>query len=119
MGKIKLIAGLCAFAFVLSTVWHIASSELNNYLLKDDLKDVAAMSGARIGMAAPQSDADLRVAVIHRAAQHNMRLSPNQILVRRSGTDEHPAIFLAVKYQARVWMPGFALVFHYKATSNS
>lgn len=119
MGKIKVIVGLFVFVFVLSTGWQIASCEFNNYLLKDDLKDVAAMGGSRIGMAAPQSDTDLRDAVIHKAALHNIHLVPDQILVRRSGTEEHPIVFLAAKYRARVWMPGFALVFRYTATSKA
>jgi len=99
--------------------WQIASCEFNNYLLKDDLQDVAAMGGSRIGMAAPQSDADLRDVVIYKASLHNIHLMPNQVVIRRSGSEEHPIVFLAAKYQARVWMPGFALVFHYTATSKS
>ena len=118
MKVIKVIAALCAFLLLLITGWQIASCEFNNILLKDDLKDVAFMGGARIGMRAPQSDYDLRAAVIHKAAQHHMHLVPNQISIRRSGTEDHPVVFLAARYQARVWMPGFALVFHYTATSK-
>lgn len=118
MEKIKIIAGLCVFVFLMSIGWQIASMEFDNYLLKDDLKDVAAMGGARIGLDRPESDDDLRAAVIHRAAEHHMRLVPDQIVVRRSGTKDNPIVFLAAKYQARVWIPGFALVFHYTATSR-
>jgi len=58
--------------------WQIASCEFNNYyLLKDDLQDVAAMGGSRIGMAAPQSDADLRDVVTYKASLHNIHLMPN------------------------------------------
>jgi hypothetical protein len=118
VGKIKVIAGLVMFALVMSTGWQIAFCEFNNYLLKDDLKDVSAMGAARIGLDKPESDDDLRAAVIHRAAEHHVRLVPDQILVRRSGTHDNPVIFLAAKYQARVWMPGFALIVHYTATSK-
>jgi hypothetical protein len=117
--QIKIIVALCVFAFFLSTGWQIASCEFNNYLLRDDLKDVAAMGGSRVGLSQPQSDSDLRAAVIHRAAQHHLHLVPDQILVRRGGTQDDPTVFMAAKYQARVWMPGFALVFHYTATSKS
>ena len=106
------------FALVMSTGWQIASMEFDNYLLKDELKDVAAMGGARIGLDRPESDDDLRAAVIHRAAEHNVFLVPDQIVVRRSGSQDHPVVFLAARYQARVWMPGFALIFHYTATSR-
>jgi hypothetical protein len=118
VGKIKIVVGLCVFAFVISVGWQIASCEFDNYLLKDDLKDVAAMGAARIGLDKPESDDDLRAAVIHRAAEHHIRLVPDQILVRRSGSRDNPTVFLAAKYQAHVWMPGLALIVHYTATSK-
>lgn len=117
MAKIKVIVGLILFAFVLSTGWQLAACEFANFQLRDDLKDVAAMGGSRIGLLAEASDSDLRDAVIRRAAQHNIRLAPNQILVQRSGTTENPKVFLAAKYRARVVMPGFSLIFHLNATS--
>ena len=118
MGKIKIVAGICVFVLVVSTGWQIATCEFHNYLLKDDLKDVAAMGGSRIGLAGPRSDNDLRAAVIHRAAQYGIHLVPDQILVRRSGPKDEPVVFLAARYQAHVVMPGFALIFHYTATSR-
>jgi hypothetical protein len=119
VGKIKVIIGLCVFALILSTGWQIASCEFNNYLLKDDLKDLAAMNGSRIGLAGPESDADLRAAVIRKAREHDIYIAPDQILVQWSGTREHPLVFIATKYKARVFIPGFALVFHYTATSKA
>jgi hypothetical protein len=115
---IKIIGALVAFAFVMSTGWQLAACEFANYELRDDLQDVATMGGSRFGLLAESSDADLRDAVIRRAAQHDIRLAPEQILVQRSGTPENPAVFLAAKYRARVVMPGLSLVFHLKATSR-
>lgn len=118
MKKAKIIAGLCAFVLFASTGWQFASCEFHNYQLKDDLRDVAAMGASKIGLAAPNSDEDLRAAVIHKAAEHDIPLVREQILVRRSGTAENPLVFLAVRYRARVVMPGFWLVLHYTATSK-
>lgn len=118
MGKIKIIVGLIGFAVVMSTGWQLASCELNNYELRDDLKDVAAMGGARVGLSAEPSDADLRESVIRRAAQHDIHLAADQILVQRSGTRENQEIFLLARYRARVVMPGFSLIFHLRATSR-
>lgn len=118
MEKIKVIVGLVLFAFVMSTGWQLAACEFANFQLRDDLKDVAAMGGSRIGLLAEASDNDLRDAVIRRAAQHDIHLASNQILVQRSGTAENPKVFLAAKYRARVIMPGFSLIFHLKATSG-
>jgi hypothetical protein len=44
---IKIILVLIVFAFIASTVWQVASCEIANYELKDDLKDIASMGGAR------------------------------------------------------------------------
>src|SRR5689334_21036412 len=97
--------------------WQIATCELANYQLKDDLKDVAAMGGSRIGLLAQSSDDDLRDAVIRRAAKHDIHLGRSQIQVQRSGTDENPTVFLIVKYRARIVFPGASLIFHFKTTS--
>ena len=118
MGKVKAIIGLILFALIMSTGWQLASCEFANYQLRDDLKDVAAAGASRIGLLAEASDADLREAVIRRAAQHGIHLMADQVLVQRSGATENLKIFLAAKYRARVIMPGVALIFHLKATSG-
>ena len=118
MKIIKIIVGLVLFAFVMTTGWQLAACEFANYQLRDDLKDVATIGSSRLGLLAESSDADLRDAVIRRAAQHGIHLIPEQILVQRSGTAENPKVFLAAKYRARVVMPGISLIFHLKATSG-
>lgn len=118
MGKVKIIAGLLLFLLVFSTAWQIATCELANYELKDDLKDVAAMGGSRLGLFSQSSDDDLRDAVIRRASGHAIHLGRNQIHVQRGGTEENPTVFLAAKYRARIVFPGASLVFHFTATSE-
>jgi len=53
-----------SFALPARTGWQIGASELANYELKDDLKDLASQNSACIGLAAPRSDDDRREAVI-------------------------------------------------------
>lgn len=118
MGRVKVILGLLLLALTVSTVWQIASCEIANYEFKDELKDVASLNGARIGLLAQQTDDDLRATVIHKAADHDIVVEPDHILVRRAGTEENPKIYLAAKYQSRVWMPGFYFIFHFTATSG-
>ncbi len=118
MGTIKIIVGLAVFALIMSTGWQIAGCEFANVELKDDLRDLSAMGGARIGLVGQGSDGELRAAVIHRAAGHDIRLAPDQIFVRRSGTADAPIVFLAVKYKSRVVMPGVSLILHFTATSQ-
>ena len=51
MKEIKISLGLVLCALV-RTAWQIAACEYANYEFKDDLKDVAFLGGARIGLAA-------------------------------------------------------------------
>lgn len=118
MRRIKFIIAATIFLLVLSTSWQIASCELANLELRDDMKTVAAMGGSRIGLMADASDEDLREEVVQNAASHGVRLSKNQIVVKRSGTPGNPKIFLSARYQSRVSMPGLSLVFHFTATSR-
>lgn len=118
MGKIKVILGILFFALFMTIAWQFASCEFANYLLKDDLKDIAAMGGSKIGLLKPLSDTELREAVIHKAAEHGIHLAPEQIFVQRTGTAEDPVIILAARYRAQVSMPEVSLVLHLTATSR-
>ena len=117
MPRIKIIVGLILLALLVSTGWQIAACEYANYELKDDLKDVASLGAARIGLAEQQSDDQLRVTVVRKAAGHEILLDPEQITVTRSGADETQTVFLEAKYGARIWLPGFRLVIRFRATS--
>jgi hypothetical protein len=55
------------------------ASELTNYQLQGELKDLSSLGGARIGLAAPSSDDELRQAVIGKARAQNIALEPGQV----------------------------------------
>jgi len=118
VGKVKIILGLLLFALIASVVWQLVACEIANAEFKDELKDVASMSGARIGLAAQPSDDDLRTAVIRKAASHEIRVTPQEITIQRSGPEDDPHIYLVAKYRARIWVPGVALILHFTATSE-
>ena len=117
MTRIKIIVGLILLALVVSTGWQIAACKYANYDLKDDLKDVASLGASRIGLAQQQSDDQMRATVVRKAAAQEILLHPEQVTVTRSGTDETQTVFLEAKYASRIWLPGFRLVIHFKATS--
>ena len=50
MGKLKLILGLAVVALSIIVGWQIASCELANLELQEDLRDLAAQTGAYIGL---------------------------------------------------------------------
>ena len=118
MGKVTTIL-FCAFLILFaSIVWQVAACELANYELQDELKDTATLNSWRIGLTPPRSDDDLRQSIIDKARTHKIKLSPSQIVVERSGTDESPVVFLAVDYKARIILPGFAVTIRFRPTSR-
>lgn len=118
MQRVIAIVGFLIFLLVLITAWQVATCEFINSELKDDLHDVAAMGGWRMGILPAASDDDLRDAVVQKAAEHDIRLRRDQVVVRRLGSKERPEVFLAARYQSRVKMPGFSIIFHFTATSR-
>jgi hypothetical protein len=113
VGKVKLILAVGILALLVSTGWQIAACELANFELQDELKDLASQNGAKIGLAAPRSDDDLRDAVIGKAREHDIALKPGQVTVRRSGSADAPVLYLAVRYSARVILPGYSFTFNF------
>ena len=118
VGKVRIILGCATFALLAGTGWQVGASELANYELQEELKDLASLSAARIGLAAPSSDDDLREAVIAKARAHDIELQHGQVDVERSGTAEAPVVFLAADYRARIVLPGHAFTLHFKPTSG-
>jgi hypothetical protein len=118
MGRGKLIAGLFVVALAVPACWQIASCELSNLALQDDLKDLSAQGGTRIGLLPPKSDTELQDAVIQKARSHEILLVPEQITVqRKDSSGDFQTIYLAVDYKQRVNLPGFSFPLHFRAAS--
>jgi hypothetical protein len=117
MGKLRLILGLSFLILVIVVVWQVASCELANAALHDDLRDIAAQVGARIGLVPLSSDDQLRDAVIHAASKHDIHLEPSQIIVERSGPADTPTIYLAADYKLGVWVPGYSFTLHFNPST--
>lgn len=117
MRNAKLILGLAVLAFAIIAGWQIASCELTNLEFREELRDIAAQGGARIGLLSFNTDEELRNAVIRGAKKHEIQLAPEQITVERSGTPPAQTIYLAVDYKARVTLPGFSFALHFNPSS--
>jgi len=98
-------------------IWQVASCELANFELHDDMRYLAAQIGSRIGLNPPSTDEELRSAVMRKAQEHEIQLEPEQVTVRRTGTEEAPIIYLAADYRVRVKLLGFSLTFHFTPSS--
>jgi hypothetical protein len=117
--KVKVILGGAFLALLVSTGWQLAACELAYFELQDELKDIASLNRARIGMAPPSSDDDLREAVIDKARSHDIALDPKRVIVRRSGSTDAPVVYLAADYRARIKLPGYSILMHFHPTSGN
>ncbi|MGD0957891.1 MAG: hypothetical protein ABR953_13830 [Candidatus Acidiferrales bacterium] len=117
MRKAKLILGLAVLALAVIVGWPIASSELANFELREDLRDLAAQNGAGIGLTAPSTDEDLRSTVVREAREREIQLEPEHVTMVRTGGAEAPSLYLAADYRARVKLPGYSFTLHFTPSS--
>jgi hypothetical protein len=117
MGKVKLILGLAVLALAITAGWQISSCVLANLELHEDLRDLAAQAGVRIGLVPFSTDEYLRNAVIRDAKRYEIQLEPEQVTVQRTGTARAPIIYLAADYKVRVTLPGCSFTLHFNPSS--
>ena len=118
MGKAKLILGSAVLGLAVITVWQIASCELANLKLHEDLRDLTSQLGVRYGYVPPSTDEQLRSDVIREAKEYHIQLEPRQVTVQLTGTAEAPIIYLAADYKVRVKLPGYSFTLHFTPSST-
>jgi len=107
-----LFLGLAAFASR-----QVGSVYLANVELRSDLKDLSSLTGLRIGLVDPRTDAEFRGLVIAKAAQDGIHLDPEQINVERTGEGIAGSIRLSTEYDVRMDVLGFSWTEHFTAAS--
>ena len=118
MGKFKLVVAVAVAVPALMLAWQVGLAKWENAQLQEDLDDVAGMTSSRIGVIPAQADEDLRNAVIRKAGHDGITLVPQQVTLRRSGTEKAPVIFLAVDYEVIVTVPGYSFPLHFSPSSE-
>ena len=93
--------------------WQVASSEIANAELQEDLRDLASQNAARLGLSSASTDDDFRTRVVEKASAHGIRLNPDQVTVQRTGTEDAPAVNLAVDYAATIGFSGLGFALHF------
>jgi hypothetical protein len=96
MRKGILVAGLTIIAAVAIVDRQFAACEVANIELRDDLQDLAAQVGTKIGLDPERTDAQLRAMVVRRAEDYDIGLKPEQVTVQRTGSDAREVMRLAV-----------------------
>lgn len=115
MGTVKAIVGLLAIIGAVYCGFQIIPPEMTNYSFQDDLRSVAIVGGAN----PHQTDQDLMDAVMKRAREHDIILTPEQVTVQRIGTPGAPAVYVSVDYSVPVSLPGYSFNLHFTPSSGN
>ena len=118
MKKIALIVGIAILALAGNAGWQIASNELANRQLEEDLRDLASLNAEHIGLTGPATDDDLRNSVVHDAKGLDIELDPSQVTVQHTGEGKSSAVHLAADYTVRVRLLGFSCNFRFTPSSE-
>ena len=115
MGSIKAVIGVLAVIFVIYAGFEIIPAELTNYSFQDDLRNVAMMGGAN----PKESDDEIRTAVLRKAQDHQLALTPEQVTVQRVSTPGMSAVYVAADYSVAVSLPGYSFDLHFTPSSGN
>jgi hypothetical protein len=115
MGTVKAIVGFLAIIVVVYAGFQVIPPELTNYEFQDDLRTVALLGGSN----PHQTDQDLIDAVLKKAQEREISLTPEQVTVQRIGTPGAPAVYVAVDYSVPVNFPGYSFTLHFTPSSGN
>jgi hypothetical protein len=115
MGTVKAIVGLLAIIGVVYAGFQIIPVEMTNYSFQDDLRNIAMMGAANFH----ETDEDLLNAVMKKAREHDIQLTPEQVTVQRTTTPGAPGVYVAVDYSIPVNLPGYSFSLHFTPTSGN
>jgi len=115
MGTVKAIAGILAIVAVVYAGFQIIPPELSNYSFQDDLKSIAMVGSSNLH----QSDQELIDAVMKKAQEHDIHLTPEQVTVQRIGSPGSLAVYVAADYNVPVDFPGYSFTLHFTPSSGN
>lgn len=117
MKNVVIIVGLLLLGTAAFAGWQVGSVYLANVELRSDLKDLSSLTGMRIGLVNPRTDAEFRDLVVAKAAQDGVHLDPEQVTVERTGEGIEGSIYLSTEYDIRMDVLGFSRTIHFTAAS--
>ncbi len=115
MGTIKAIVGFLAIIAAVYAGFQIVPPELNNYSFTDDLRTIAMMGGAN----PHETDQEIVNAVLKKAQERDIPLTPEQVTVQRIGTPGAPAVYVGAEYSVLVSLPGYSFTLHFTPSSGN
>jgi hypothetical protein len=118
MKKVTTLVGFILFALIAFAGYQIGSAEFANYLLKDDIQDMAAQLDLRTGYGQLKTDSDYRAAVVSRANEHGIDLDERQVTVRRGGGSHESSVYIAADYTVTYTVFGHDFDLHFTPSSE-
>ena len=121
MRKLILIVILALFVIAVAIGWQLAAIYVDNVELHDDLKDAGAQNGVNIGLNAPKTEDEMRKEVIATAAEHGMRLQPDQITLKKYTEPSTAQVWydITVDYTARINLLVYSYKIHFVQSNRS
>jgi len=118
MSKARIIITVALLALLVAFGWQVGACYVANLQLQDDLQDLAAQVGTRIGLDPVKSDEDLRASIIRKAESHDIVLRSDQITVRHTGSGDDAVTYLSADYTARVNLLRYSFNLHFTPSSS-
>lgn len=115
--SVIIIFCLATLVFISRTGWQIAAAELANVELREDMKDMAAHAGDRIGLINPRSDEEYRNGVVSKAKGYDIDLDPDHVTVERTGEGVATEIYLAADYDVPIHVSRFSFSLHFSPST--
>jgi hypothetical protein len=115
MGTVKALVGFLVIVGVVYAGFQIVPVEMTNYSFQDDLHQIAMVGGSN----PRETDQELMDAVMKKAREHEISLTPEQITVQRIGTPGLLAVYVAADYSVPVNLPGYSFTLHFTPSSGN
>ncbi len=115
METVKAIGGFLVIIGAIYAGFQIIPPELTNYSFQDDLRNVAM-----VGASNPRTtDQELVDAVLKKAQEHQIALSPENVTVQRIATPGMNTVYVAADYNVPVSLPGYSFSLHFNPSSGN
>jgi hypothetical protein len=118
MRTITIILGTLVLIVAASAGWQIGAAEIANMNLQEDIRDIASQAGTHLGVVVPKSDDDVSRAVILKAKEHGINLSPGQVTVRRMNPGEASTFYVTADYTVPVNVGFYSFPLHFTPSSD-
>jgi hypothetical protein len=114
MGTIKAILGVGLILGVIVVGVQVIPPYFTNYQFEDEVNNatLAAMYGTK-------SEDDIRSIVYKKAKDMDIPIAPEQIIVRRTGTQGSGSLSIEANYTVQVSLPGYPLQLNFHVASKN